>query len=114
MEVSTKARTVAAFAGGIRLSDHLSVSVIVRVYPLEASRAALRPLGHNSLRRRDLPAEVMVCYLIAMAPFRTVSAREVLEFRLIRFGFPGLFRAGPGVSSQGIPTMPDIRSRVRV
>ena len=30
------ARTVANFAGGMRLSDYLSVSVIARVYPREA------------------------------------------------------------------------------
>ena len=73
------ARTVAAFTGGMRLSDHLSVSVIARVYPREAVRAALRSLGRDSLRRRDLPAEVMVYYVIVMALFRTVSAREVLR-----------------------------------
>ena len=73
------ARTAAAFAGGIRLSDYLSVSVIARVYPREAVRAALRSPGRDSRRRRDLPAEVMVYYVIAMALFRTVSAREVLR-----------------------------------
>ncbi len=73
------ARTVAKFAGGMRLSDHLSVSVIARVYPREAVRAALRSRGRDSRRRRDLPAEVMVYYVIAMALFRTVSAREVLR-----------------------------------
>ena len=73
------ARTVAALTGGMRLSDYLSVSVIARVYPREAVRAALRSLGRDSLRRRDLPAEVMVYYVIVMALFRTVSAREVLR-----------------------------------
>ena len=73
------ARTAAAFTGGMRPSDRLSVSVIARVYPREAVRAALRSLGRDSRRRRDLPAEVMVYYVIAMALFRTVSAREVLR-----------------------------------
>ncbi|MYG26551.1 MAG: IS4 family transposase [Boseongicola sp. SB0677_bin_26] len=73
------ARTAATFTGGTRLSDYLSVSVIARVYPREAVRAALRSLGRDSRRRRDLPAEVMVYYVIAMALFRTVSAREVLR-----------------------------------
>ncbi len=72
-------RTVARFAGGMRLSDHLGVSVIARVDPREAVRAALRSRGRDSRRRRDLPAEVMVCHVIAMALFRTVSAREVLR-----------------------------------
>ena len=46
------ARTAAAFAGGIRLSDYLSVSVIARVYPREAVRAALRSLNGIDLRNR--------------------------------------------------------------
>ncbi|MYH56893.1 MAG: hypothetical protein F4145_02505, partial [Boseongicola sp. SB0675_bin_26] len=58
VEVPAMARTAAGFAGGTRLSDHLGVSVIARVYPREAVRAALRSLGRDSRRRRDLPAEV--------------------------------------------------------
>ncbi len=73
------ARTAAGFAGGTRLSDCLSVSVIARAYPREAVRAALRSLCRDSRRRRDLPAEVMVRHVIAVAVFRTVSAREVLR-----------------------------------
>ena len=48
------------------------------MYPREVVRAALRSLGRDSRRRRDLPAEVMVYYVTTMALFRTVSAREVL------------------------------------
>ncbi len=77
--VPAMARKAAALAGGARLSDYLSVSVIARVYPRAAVRAALRSLGRDSRRRRDLPAEVMVYHVIAMALFRAVSAREVLR-----------------------------------
>ncbi len=73
------ARTKAAFAGGNRLSDYLSVSVIARVYPRDTVNAALRSLGQGSRRRRDLPADVMVCYVIVMALFRSVATREVLR-----------------------------------
>jgi len=72
-------RTAAEFPGGTRLSDYLSVSVIARVYPREAVRTALQSLNPDSRRRRDLPAEVMDYYVIAMALFRAVSAREVLR-----------------------------------
>ena len=75
VEVPAMARTVASFTAGVRLSDHLSVSVIAHVYP----REAVRSLDRDSRRRRDLPAEVMVYYVIAMALFRSVSAREVLR-----------------------------------
>ena len=73
------ARTPASLPGGARLSDYLSVSVIARVYPREAVRAALRSCGRESVRRRALPAEVMMYYVIVMALFRSVSAREVLR-----------------------------------
>ncbi|MCY3879000.1 MAG: IS4 family transposase [Rhodobacteraceae bacterium] len=73
------ARTSAAFSGGVRLSDYLGVSVIARVYPRGSVREALRSLNRDSRRRRDLPAEVMVYYVIAMALFRSVSARGVLR-----------------------------------
>ena len=72
------ARKAAALAGGARLSDYLSVSVIARVYPRAAVRAALCSLGRDSQRRRDLPAEVMVYYVIAMALFRTVPRGPAL------------------------------------
>lgn len=73
------ARTEAVLPGGARLSDYLSVGVIARVFPLRAVRAALRECDRLSRRRRGLPAEAMVYYVIAMGLFRTVSAREVLR-----------------------------------
>ncbi len=79
VEVPAIARTMAVFAGGMHLSDYLSGSVIALVYPREAVRAALRSHSRDNRRRRDLPAEVMVYYVIAMALFRTVSAREILR-----------------------------------
>ena len=73
------ARTQAVLPGGARLSDYLSVGVIAQVFPLSAVRAALDESGRRSQRQRSLPAEVMVYYVIAMALFRSVSAREVLR-----------------------------------
>ena len=55
-------RTVVAFAGGMRLSDHLNVGVSARG------------------GARGLTLEVVVCYVNAVAPFRTISAREMLDF----------------------------------
>ena len=73
------ARTAAGFPGGTRLSDCLGMNVIARVYPRGAVRAALRSVGRESRRRRDLPAEVMVCHVITMALFPMDSVREVLR-----------------------------------
>ena len=73
------ARTPASLPGGLRLSDYLSVGVIIWKYPPRAVREALRRTGRGSVRRRSLPAEVMVYYVIAMGLFRSVSTREVLR-----------------------------------
>ncbi len=64
--------------GGLRLPDHLSVGVIARVYPHEAMFDALHRTGRKSVRRRALPADVMMYYVIAMVLFRRVSTQEVL------------------------------------
>ena len=72
------ARTRASLPGGLRLSDYLCVGVIARIYPHDAVREALERTGRGSVRRRSLPAEVMVYYVIGMALFRSVSTREVL------------------------------------
>lgn len=73
------ARTAAVLPGGTRLSDYLSVGVIAQVFPLSAVRAALDETGRRSQRQRSLPAEVMIYYVITMALFRSVAAREVLR-----------------------------------
>lgn len=72
-------RKRAKLPGGARLSDYLSVGVIARVFPVDAVRAALTECGRSSRRRRLLPAEAVVYYVIAQALFRSVSAREVLR-----------------------------------
>ncbi len=73
------ARTAAGLPGGLRLSDYLGIGVIARAYPHEAVLDALRRTGRGSVRRRALPADVMMYYVIAMALFRRVSTREVLR-----------------------------------
>ena len=72
-------RTQAVLPGGPRLSDYLSIGVIAQVYPITAVRAALASCGRGSRRRRDLPAEAMMYYVVALGLFRSVSAREVLR-----------------------------------
>ena len=73
------ARKLATLPGGPRLSDYLSVGVIGQVFPVSAMRSALAATGRQSVRQRDLPAEAMMYYVIALGLFRAVSAREVLR-----------------------------------
>jgi hypothetical protein len=67
---------------GTRLSDHISLGVMARTFPLERVRQVLTETGRASERERDLPAQVMVYYVIAMALYMSVSTREVLRFLL--------------------------------
>jgi len=64
---------------GVRVSDHISLGVIARAHPLERVRQVLAETGKASERERDLPAQVMVYYAVAMALYMGCSTREVLR-----------------------------------
>ena len=61
------ARAPAGLPAGIRLSDHISLGVIARTFPIEEVQQVLAETGKASERERDLPAHVMVYYAIALA-----------------------------------------------
>src|SRR5687768_15277149 len=73
------AGTPAGLPAGIRLSDHISLGVIARTFPVEEVRRVLAETGKASERERDLPAQVMVYYAIALALYMGSSTREVLR-----------------------------------
>src|SRR3982751_2325336 len=73
------ARAMAHAPAGIRLSDHISLGVIARTFPLDQVRHILTATGKASERERDLPAHVMVYYTIALALYMGSSTREVLR-----------------------------------
>src|SRR3954470_14307945 len=73
------ARAAAGLPAGIRLSDHISLGVIARAVPLERVQQVLAETGKASERERDLPAHVMVYYVIALALYMSASTREVLR-----------------------------------
>jgi Insertion element 4 transposase N-terminal/Transposase DDE domain len=64
---------------GVRLSDHISLGVIARAIPPDRVRQILAETGRASERERDLPAQVMVYYAIALALYMGSSTREVLR-----------------------------------
>src|SRR4051794_8118009 len=68
----------AGLPAGVRLSDHISLGVIARAVPPERVRQVLAETGKASERERDLPAQVMVYYAIALALYMGLSTREVL------------------------------------
>jgi Insertion element 4 transposase N-terminal/Transposase DDE domain len=69
----------AGLPAGIRLSDHISLGVIAKAFPPSRVRQVLAETGKESERERDLPAQVMVYYAIALALYMTASTREVLR-----------------------------------
>src|SRR3954466_8692617 len=69
----------AGLPAGIRLSDFISLGVIARAVPPERVRQVLAETGKASERERDLPAQVMVYYAIALALYMGSSTREVLR-----------------------------------
>src|SRR3954452_12406617 len=73
------ARTSAGLPAGIRVSDHISLGVIARTFPLDQVRQILAEIGKASERERDLPAQVMVYDAIALALYMPSGTREVLR-----------------------------------
>jgi hypothetical protein len=69
----------AGLPAGIRLTDHISLGVIARAFPIEEVRRVLAETGKASERERDLPAHVMVYYAIALALYTGAGTREVLR-----------------------------------
>src|SRR4028119_779113 len=57
----------AGLPSGVRLSDHIGLGVIARAVPPERVRQILAETGKASERERNLPAQVVVYYAIALA-----------------------------------------------
>ena len=73
------ARTVAALPAGSRITDYISLGVIAKYFPADKVNAVLQQTKRSSLRQRDLPAHVVVYYVIALALYMRSSYREVLR-----------------------------------
>jgi hypothetical protein len=73
------ARTAARLEGGSRVSDFITLGVVAKTFPADRVEALLHRNGKASQRQRDLPAHVVVYYVIALGLFAQVSCREVLR-----------------------------------
>ena len=73
------ARTVAELPKGRRITDYISLGVIGKAFPRRKVNAVLARTGKASQRQRDLPAHVMMYYVIALALYMRSSYREVLR-----------------------------------
>ena len=73
------ARALAGLPAGIRVSDHISLGVIARTFPLDQVQQILAETGKASERERALPAQVLGYHAIALALCMTSGTREVLR-----------------------------------
>jgi len=73
------ARTAAGLPAGTRITDYISLGVMASKFPVQQVHQVLKETGKASKRQRDLPAHVMVYYVIALALYMQSSCREVLR-----------------------------------
>lgn len=104
------ARTVAELPSGTRITDFISLGVLTKTFPLSAIRAVLGSTGKASLRQRDLPAHVVVYYVIALALYMQSSYREVL--RCLLEGIQWLLGPGAVVKVAGKSGISQARTRL--
>lgn len=77
------ARTPSELPAGPRLTDYISLGVIASAFPRATVDEVLAETGKTSERQRDLPAHVVMYYVIAMTLYMDVSYREVLRCLLL-------------------------------
>ncbi len=104
------ARTKAELPKGARITDYISLGVIGKSFPLERVREILRRTGKTSRRQRDLPAHVVVYYVIALALYMQVSYREVL--RCLLEGLQWLAAPGATLKVTGKSGISQARTRL--
>jgi hypothetical protein len=73
------ARTLAELPKGSRITDYISLGVVAKTFPVATVKSVLAATGRSSRRQRELPAHVVVYYVIALALYMQSSYREVLR-----------------------------------
>ena len=104
------ARTVATLPEGSRITDFISLGVIAKTFPPSKVHAALRATNKASIRQRDLPAHVVVYYVVALALYMQSSYREVL--RCLLEGVQWLLDPSTPVKVAGKSGISQARSRL--
>jgi Insertion element 4 transposase N-terminal/Transposase DDE domain len=106
------ARTLAELPAGSRITDYISLGVIARYFPVEKIHDVLEQTNRSSVRKRDLPAHVVVYYVIALALYMRSSYREVL--RCLLEGVQWLLDPSVKVKVAGKSGISQARSRLGV
>jgi len=104
------ARTIASLPAGSRITDYISLGVIAKFFPADEVREVLKQTKRTSVRERDLPAHVVVYYVIALALYMRSSYREVL--RCLLEGVQWLLDPSAAVKVAGKSGISQARSRL--
>jgi hypothetical protein len=103
-------RTAATLGRGVRIADLISLGVIAKTFPIGKVHAVLEATGRASLRERNLPAHVVVYYVIALSIYMDASCREVL--RCLLEGVRWLLDAGTPIRVTGKSGISQARTRL--
>ena len=95
---------------GSRITDYISLGVIARFFPVQKIHEVLEETKRASVRERDLPAHVVVYYVIALALYMRSSYREVL--RCLLEGVQWLLDPSSKVKVAGKSGISQARSRL--
>jgi hypothetical protein len=104
------ARTIAMLSQGSRITDYISIGVIAKTFPLDKVNKILERTGKTSQRQRELPAHVVMYYVLALTLFMQVSYREVL--RCLLEGIEWLSAPGTRVKIIGKSGISQARTRL--
>jgi len=104
------ARILAELPSGTRITDYISLGVVTKTFPVTAIADVLQSTGRASIRQRDLPAHVVVYYVIALALYMQSSYRETL--RCLLEGIQWLWGPGTVVKVVGKSGISQARTRL--
>src|ERR671911_338910 len=106
------ARTPARLPNGTRLSDYVILGVLTTTVPAGLIDAVLADTGRQSRRQRQLPARLVVYYVMAMALYAQASYGEVL--RCLLEGMRWLRLRGADVASADKSAITKARIRLGI
>jgi hypothetical protein len=104
------ARAVVSLPAGSRITDYISLGVIAKFFPVEKIHDVLEQTNRASVRERDLPAHVVVYYVIALALYMQASYGEVL--RCVLEGLRWAFGAEATIHVTGKSGISQARTRL--
>ena len=105
-------RKAARLPNGTRISDHVALGVLTTTIPMDLIDEVLRDTGRQSQRQRQLPARLVVYYVIGLALYAQASYGEVL--RCLLEGLRWLQVKGLDITLAGKSALPQARVRLGV